>query len=174
MEEEIWKDIPGYEGRYQASTLGRIRSLDRVVVDEMYEKKRTRFYRGRILKHSTHPSGHLMVHLGNSSPQKVHRLVLATFVGPCPDNCEVLHQNGIPSDNRLSNLRYGTRTENIIDVLKQSKKWRRLDVEQVKQIRQELRVNPSASAVAKKLGLRREWVKDVKIGRTFAWLRDES
>ena len=55
MEEEIWKDIPGYEGKYQASTLGKIKSLDRMV---KYENHRTgsaycRPMKGRILKPGT-------------------------------------------------------------------------------------------------------------------------
>jgi hypothetical protein len=43
----------------------------------------------------------------------VHRLVLLAFVGPCPAGHEVLHLNHQPADNRLENLRYGTRSENI-------------------------------------------------------------
>lgn len=42
----------------------------------------------------------------------IHQIVLEAFCGPCPDGMEVLHGNGIRTDNRLSNLRYGTRSEN--------------------------------------------------------------
>lgn len=48
----------------------------------------------------------------------VHRLVMAAFVGPCPDGIEVCHNNGNPADNRLSNLRYGTHSENQLDQVK--------------------------------------------------------
>lgn len=48
----------------------------------------------------------------------IHRMVLEAFVGPCPPGMEVLHINGVRDDNRLANLRYGTRSENMIDALR--------------------------------------------------------
>lgn len=65
---------------------------------------------------------HLYVDLFSSTPGKprrffVHQLVMIAFVGPCPDGMEVLHKNGIAEDNRLANLRYGTRKENVADAI---------------------------------------------------------
>ena len=48
----------------------------------------------------------------------IHQIVLEAFCGPCPDGMEVLHGNGIRTDNRLSNLRYGTRSENNADSIR--------------------------------------------------------
>ena len=99
---ENWKDIPGYEGRYQVSDQGRVRSF---CLDT----------RGRFLKPGRMPSGHLSVALGRRNSQCVHRLVLLAFVGPPPKKSECRHLNGVPSDNRLENLKWGTRSENIGD-----------------------------------------------------------
>lgn len=113
---EQWKDIPGYKGRYQASTAGRVRSLDReVFVDERKSKRGSfmRKCRGRILRPGPHSSGHLSVALGLGCSKMVHQLVLLTFVGPVPDGRETLHKNHKPTDNRLTNLKYGTRSENL-------------------------------------------------------------
>ena len=117
---EIWKDIPGYEGRYQASTLGRIKSLERLVPSKNYAtgKPFLRTVPERILRPGKHcKSGHMSVVLGRGvSGKPVHQLVMLTFVGPPARGQEVLHNNGNPADNRLDNLRYGTRRENILDV----------------------------------------------------------
>ena len=99
---EIWKPIPGYEGRYQVSDQGRVMSFVR-------NKK------GIILRPGRMPQGHLSVALGRGNSHCVHKLVLLAFVGAAPEKYECLHINGIPSDNRLCNLRWGTRSENIKD-----------------------------------------------------------
>lgn len=106
MTVERWKDIPGYSGRYQASSLGRVRSLPRQTGN---------YKAGRILKLTTAKSGHMKVSLGEChNKQLVHRLVMLAFCGPCPDGQEVLHKDHIPSNNRLANLKYGTYLENLM------------------------------------------------------------
>ena len=99
---EIWKLVPGYDGKYEVSDQGQIRSY----------KRRPE---GRILRPGRMPSGHLSVALGRKNSQCVHKLVLLAFVGAAPDKHECLHMNGNPADNRLSNLRWGTRSENMKD-----------------------------------------------------------
>lgn len=102
---EIWKVIPGYEGRYEVSDQGRVKS---------YCRNRE----GRLLKPGRMPGGHLSVALGRGDSQCVHKLVLLAFVGPAPDKHECCHNNGNPADNRLENLRWGTRRENILDAVR--------------------------------------------------------
>lgn len=70
---------------------------------------------GRLLKPKPHPSGHLYVQLGRKRTAQVHRLVLIAFVGAAPEGHESLHRNGDPTDNRLSNLQWGTRSQNLLD-----------------------------------------------------------
>ena len=123
---ELWKDVPGYVGVYQVSNCGRVRSLDRIVnhVNDVNTVNRSRRFKGVMLTLSkAEKSDHLIVRL--SSPVKgsktrfVHRLVLESFGPPRPgDNYECLHINGIASDNRIENLRWGTRSENIQDAVR--------------------------------------------------------
>lgn len=75
-------------------------------------------WKGRWLKPWTKRDGHLQVALrknGKTFHPLVHRLVLETFVGPCPEGMEACHNNGNPSDNRLENLRWDTRQANVKD-----------------------------------------------------------
>jgi hypothetical protein len=111
-----WFSIPEHPG-YQVSSDGRIRSVDRVVT---YAASRgrsgyARVLKGRVLKPYKMPAGHLQVVLGRGFNRLVHRMVALTFIGPCPEGEEVLHINGVPDDNRPSNLKYGTRSENMKD-----------------------------------------------------------
>ena len=173
MTHEIWKDIPGYEGRYQASTLGRIRSIDHPVNGICHYTGRpfTRIIKGRIL----HPgrfckSGHLSVVLGHGAPgSPVHQLIARTFLGACPNNCEVLHNNGNPTDNRVSNLRYGTRTENILDVYRCGGIWRKLSLEDVDDIRFGIKCGTSGNELAAMFGVSPSTISSIKLGRTFKW-----
>ena len=107
---EIWKTIPGFEGLYEASDQGRIRSLDRTIV-EVGGKKR--ISKGRVLRPAPGTSRHMSVVLGRGKTRAVHCLVMLAFEGPPPAGKEVLHGNHNPADNRLANLRYGTRGENL-------------------------------------------------------------
>lgn len=116
---EQWKDIPGYKGRYQASTAGRVRSLDRVVKFHAYTNYRgvyvssySRNFKGKIIIGNPTTSGHLRLRLAGKG-RSVHKLVMLTFVGPPPIERQVLHENHNPADNRLTNLSYGTQSENI-------------------------------------------------------------
>jgi hypothetical protein len=115
---EEWRVVPGWP-YYEVSDHGRVRSIDRVIVDRRGRQCRKR---GKILALQIREDGHLNV--GLSSPgrsrrmAKVHALVLEAFVGPCPRGMECLHRNDVGTDNRLSNLSWGTHTENMQDVVR--------------------------------------------------------
>ena len=109
--EEIWKDIKGYEGLYQVSNLGRVKSLPKVV-EQFYGCRMT--YE-RILKQSPDGKGYMMVWLyknKNRKTMKVHRLVASTFIPNSLHKPQIDHINTIKSDNRACNLRWCTGEEN--------------------------------------------------------------
>ena len=110
-----WKDIPGYEGMYQASSLGEIRSIPHIVHGRNWQKPDgfTYMVKGRVLKQRKKNNGYLQVILfsnGNSKSFLVHRLVAAAFFGA--SDLTVNHKNEIKTDNRVSNLEYLTQAEN--------------------------------------------------------------
>lgn len=108
---ETWMPVVGYEGLYEVSDLGRVRSLDR-------KDPLGRRLRGKMLKLRAHPRGYMQTTLtrdGVCVTKKIHRLVLEAFVGPCPSGMEACHDNGIRDDNRPSNLRWDTPRANAAD-----------------------------------------------------------
>ena len=112
--EEIWRSIEGYEGLYQVSSLGRVRSLNRYEICN----GGTRLRKGRVLKPVTQNRGYLQVNLNRDGKQKmflVHRLVGMSFqdiVGECKPEFEIDHKNTQRQDNRADNLHWVTRKEN--------------------------------------------------------------
>lgn len=116
-EDERWQDIPDHPG-YQASDLGRIRSVDRVVTQMSRWGVISRRVPGRVLRPKVKDTGHLVVQLPGKRYRKVHQLVLEAFVGPCPPGKECCHYNGDPADNRLGNLRWDTRSNNKRDCVR--------------------------------------------------------
>lgn len=118
MTNEEWRPVVGYEGLYEVSDCGRVRSLDRVVPTV---NGRTYRLRGVLLKSWSGATqhGHRTVSLSAGGVEKVrlvHQLVLESFVGPRPaPGMHCCHFNGDPADNRVSNLRWDTPTANQLD-----------------------------------------------------------
>jgi hypothetical protein len=117
MTMEEWRDVVGYEGLYQVSSLGKVRSLSHFTIDTLGRK---RFYPGKILQSQDPGDGHAVVNLCQQGRQKtwyVHVLSLTAFVGPCPPNKEGCHNNGDGFDNDITNLRWDTHSANMRDAL---------------------------------------------------------
>lgn len=114
---EVWRDIPGWEGYYSVSTEGRVKSLARTIYRPNAHRLPERILAPRV----TRPSGHLRVGLYRDAAIQsayIHRLVLMTFVGPPPEGMQGCHGDGDPTNNRLSNLRWGTASDNAQDRLR--------------------------------------------------------
>lgn len=111
--DEKWLPVVGREDTYEVSDLGRVRSIDRVVLRS--DGKR-RPMPGVTLKPFRHPKGYLYVTFHRPRCNRpVHQLVLEAFVGLRSEGLETRHLNGDPSDNRLSNICWGTGSENQLD-----------------------------------------------------------
>lgn len=110
-EPEQWLPVPGYEGEYEASSLGRVRSLDRYVDAG---GGRQRISRGRVLKPVR--ANYFKVDLSRKK-FNLHVVVALTFLGPRPEGMEVCHNNGDRWDCRPANLRYDTHAANQLDTV---------------------------------------------------------
>lgn len=126
LENEIWKDVDGYEGYYQVSNLGRVKSLPRWII---YSDGRHYFYDGVILKIKHDHGGYCCVELtinSNLRTHKVHRLVAHAFI-PNPQNLpEINHKDENKDNNCVENLEwcdnnynnhYGTRLDRIHKII---------------------------------------------------------
>lgn len=112
MPTEEWRAIPGYEGIYEVSDRGGVRALPRI--DAQGGRRQLRVFKPSRMD----VWGHLGVGLRRDGLVRsfyVHRLVLEAFVGPCPPGMEGCHWNDVPDDNRLSNLRWATKSANRFD-----------------------------------------------------------
>lgn len=160
---EVWKSIPGFEGSYEVSNLGRVRSLDRV---QTYRDGRVYHYKGKIRKMHKHDrTGHPQISLGGI-PRKVHTLVLTAFVGPRPPGLEARHRDGDETNNRLNNLEWATRSDNTKD-----RKWhkgpdgyRKLTGEQASNIKKRLRGGAPRLQLAEEFGVSRNTIRAIAVG----------
>lgn len=122
---EEWRPVVGYEGRYEVSSLGRIRSLDwsytRADGAQCHHK-------GRMLNPTITPQGYSALGLSHPSSTRqrrylLHPLILSAFVGPRPDGMDACHDDGNPRNNTLANLRWDTRSANCYDRVRHGRHW---------------------------------------------------
>lgn len=115
MTAEEWRPIPGYEGYYEVSSVGRVRSLSRISTHRNGTRRRVA---GRLLKPWVSNQGYPTVSLFREDGRRsvaVHRLVALAFIGPRPEGLEVCHNDGVKTNAKVGNLRYDTRQANIAD-----------------------------------------------------------
>lgn len=119
---ERWLPVVGYEGYYEVSDLGNVRSIDRVLPRRGQSPA---FYPGRLLAPADR-KWQLQVGLqrdGRWRGLSIHRLVLEAFVGPCPPGMECCHNDGNYRNNRVENLRWDTHAANMADKRSHGTDW---------------------------------------------------
>lgn len=171
---EQWKSIPGYEGLYEASDQGQIRSLT-------YKQERGMTRHGRILKQMTHPTGYKIAALsknGKAISKRVHRLIMLTFVGK--SDHEVNHKDGVKPNNSLSNLEYVTALENTRHAIATglSKQFgedghAKLTNSQAIEVKELLKSSeiPQA-AIARTYNVQQSCIYSINQGKSWEWLGD--
>lgn len=174
---EEWRPVVGYEGAYEVSDQGRVRSV---------ALAQTRCRRGvaypypipaRTLTPTAESGGAgWRVCLGRNQPRKVHHLVLEAFVGPRPVGCEALHADDNPANNALSNLSWGSHLKNMADAAERGRTARGerngtavLTESLVLQI-DDLLPNKTDKEIASLFGLKRETVKNIRRRERWRYL----
>lgn len=178
---EHWKPIRGYEGIYEVSDCGRVKSLS--------EPKRTGtgvwcMSKERVKRLNQKSDGYLLVSLSKNNKTRalyIHYLVLLEFVGLRPEGMECCHNNGIRNDNRLSNLRYGTKIDNAADRLAHGHDQRnekngrcKLTNEKVFEVVRLKNNGVSNKTISIMYGISPDYVRDLQTGRSRLYLQREA
>ena len=163
---EEWRHIPGITEGYMVSNMGRVKSLKRVKVRS---NGRPQTIRERILKASPDDWGYPQVRLDRKT-YKVHRLVALAFLPPKKPGEEIRHMDGNAANCALSNLAYGTHSENVRDGYRYAgkiKERQKLDPKTAAEIRDLLREGKRAVDIAKAYGVSQQTVCDIKHNRIY-------
>ena len=166
MREERWLPVVGYEGFYEVSDMGRVRSLPRLV----RRGRGTQFVRGRILEQIRGCGGYLCVNLykaGIGHSARVHSLVLEAFNSPRPDGMGCRHLDGNPENNKLANLRWGTQRENREDCVAHGRTTRKLSASDVRLVRARHAGGATIRQLAQEHEVDRATISNVLHGRCY-------
>ena len=176
-EDERWVDIPGYEGMYQASDRGRVRSYPRVIErsDGTVEHRVGKLLHARVNRKKGNYQQVGLCKDGKCKTFYVHSLVALAFIGIRPDNCVICHANGNPQDNRVENLRYDTQSENMRDNVRiygkqSSGKLTAKDAAEIRRLHEE---GMSYRQLANKYGVVKGTIGHVLNGRAYVYIDAE-
>lgn len=171
---EIWRAVPDSDF-YQASSLGRVRSIDHLAEYKRRPGNHQKLMRGRVLKPFDNGK-YLTVNIDGQT-RCVHEIITVTFHGPTPaPDYQVRHRNGRRLENQADNLVWGTATQNQMDrfahgtACEGENNYRaKLTELQVRQI-MDLCATLGPTAIAKAVGCERHLVKHVVYGQSWNWL----
>ena len=181
---EYWSDIPNYEGYYQVSNHGNVRSLDRVIKEKT---GKTQTLKGRVLKQRINPGGYHYIELGkngNKATFAIHQLVAQAFI-PNPNNKRTVnHIDGNKLNNSLANLEWSTYSENLEHAYKTglrravkssevaSKNYKRkLTEQQVKEIKLLIAAKSlTLKQIANQYNVGRSTIGSIKSGRSWSYI----
>lgn len=168
---EQWRPVVGYEGAYEVSDLGRVRSLDREITQTIRGRQCVRRWRGRMLRLCLNSGGYVVVALGAGHYHCAHVLVAAAFLGPRPPGYEVCHANGVRHDNRLANIRYDTRAGNFADMVRHGTRPRGSQKPQAKLTEADIPLIRAATGtqteIAARFNVDRTIIGDIKRGELW-------
>lgn len=165
MGRERWRPIAGTDGWYEVSTLGQVRSWvpDRNGAGRPDEP--------RLITPGANPRGYLEIKFSKrigGGRRSLHRIVLETFVGPALPGFEACHLNHDKSDNRLSNLRWGTHVENMRQNRFASLQAKKLTSSDAIEIAGLLRAGETYTAIADRFGIAKGNVWSIATGRSWS------
>lgn len=175
---EEWRDIPGYEGLYQVSSLGNFRGLARM------DSNGARRQSALMLPHN-HKSGYYYITLSKASRQQTfsaHRLVAACFLGERPDGTVINHRDGDKHNNCVDNLEYCTPGENQLHAYRmglrdsnigENNSHAKLTESDVKRIKILLREGNSRRKIALMFGVSHQNINGIANGKYWAHLQDK-
>ena len=173
--EEIWKDVVGYEGIYMVSSLGRMLSKERIVK----RKKMGDYLQKESIIEGSDYHGYKVTSIAKNKIRKnkfIHVLIAEAFLGAKPEKMEVCHADGDRKNNKIENLRYGSRSDNVRDAIKHGthytpfikkgseRSYAKINEVIAKQIKDS---DESSYVLAKKLNISRALISNVRRGKTW-------
>ena len=176
MEKEVWKDIPGYEGLYQASNLGRIKSLSKKLWNgHGYFYSKEKILKPGLSSNKEENKRRLMVVLCKDVKKtwSVHKLIAITFLGEKPEELIICHNDGNHLNNSVDNLRYDSYKENTRDILKHDRTIAKskLNIENIINIRKEYSNGVKVKNITKKYNISENTVYNIISKRTYSWVK---
>ncbi len=168
-----WKPIPDYEGFYEVSDDGQVRSVDRIIITKAGVKRKQE---GKLLSQAKDKDGYPKVQLNKEGKGKtwlIHKLVSLAFLENTDSKPCVNHKNGVKTDNNVSNLEWATVKENTIHMYEKlntgrTQKLTASNIREIKKLLSEGKM--SGAAIAREFGVDRSQIYRIKSGHIWGYI----